>query len=566
MSNKKILFLFLFLLFSCQKQSISAPPKTVQNASNFQEADQFYVEQKVYQVVDNVYIAIGYGLANSILIVGDQGNIVIDTTENPETAQEIFREFQKISNQPILGIIYTHSHVDHWRGSPSFVNENTKIYAHQTFEKGFTDQNNLIRPILTQRGMKQFGFYLPPELQNGQGLGSSLQWSFDQSPVVYPTDFFVGEKSTITIAGITLEVQHAPGETDDQILIYYPDKKLLIAGDNYYMRFPNLYTIRGSSYRDTKKWYQSVDKMRAYQADYLLSCHGPYLSNNEEIDRRLTIYRDAIQYIHDYVIRGMNQGMTPDELVSNFIYPDFFDNQFDLEEKYGKVSWSIRNVYNGYLGFFDGKAVNLEPLSHFERSQNLIELLGGKEQLILQIDRAMEENNYQWAAELSDIGFSVFPQDPLIVNRYIHSLETLGSLEENPIARNYYFSEALELRNGKTFEDYLISPTDANSVPLRAFFESMPTRLNVEKAKGEFLRVGFNFPDTQEQYGVIIRNQIAEITNSFSEDYDVIVTVDSNVWKSILLKTKDGKQALRNGEMILNGNLLRFAKFSSLFE
>ena len=89
MSNKKILFLFLFLLFSCQKQSISAPPKTFQNASNFQEADQFYVEQKVYQVVDNVYIAIGYGLANSILIVGDQGNIVIDTTESPETAQEI---------------------------------------------------------------------------------------------------------------------------------------------------------------------------------------------------------------------------------------------------------------------------------------------------------------------------------------------------------------------------------------------------------------------------------------------------------------------------------------------
>jgi len=89
------------------------------------------------------------------------------------------------------------------------------------------------------------------------------------------------------------------------------------------MRFPNLYTIRGTSYRDTYKWYKSVDEMRAYNPTYLVSSHGPYLSNKKEVQERLTIYRDAIQYIHDYAIRGANKGKTPDELVDEFVYPHF---------------------------------------------------------------------------------------------------------------------------------------------------------------------------------------------------------------------------------------------------
>jgi alkyl sulfatase BDS1-like metallo-beta-lactamase superfamily hydrolase len=355
-------------------------------------------------------------------------------------------------------------------------------------------------------------------------------------------------------------------ETDDQIIIYYPKKDVVISADNYYMRFPNLYTIRGTSYRDSKSWYKSVDAMRSYQPQYLISCHGPFLKGKDVIEERLSIYRDAIQFIHDYAIRGANAGKTPDELVEEFEYPPFFLESYDLEEKYGKVSWSIRNVYNGYLGFFDGRAVNLEPLSKKKRARHIFELIGSKEQLIEQINKANNSSNYQWAAELSDIGLLNFPNDKDIKNLYSESLENLSQIEKNPIARNYYLSEAYELSGKITPSlEYSISAEQAKNIPLSTFFDAMGPRLDPIKAKGKLIKVGFNITDLNETYGVVIRNQIAEVSNSYKDDYDVIVSVDSDTWKGIILKTESAARAIASGKLRIDGESIKFLQFSSLF-
>ena len=561
----RLYFLFFFLLIGCFSEQ-----KTNDKKSNFtteiQLDDDFYFEKGIYEVTDDVYVAIGYGLANSILFVGKDGNIIIDTTEDPLLAKEINDEFKKISNKPNLAIIYTHSHVDHWRGAPGFLDKETKIYAHRTFEKGFYDQNNLLRPILTERGMKQFGHFLPDSLKRGHGLGFTLNFDFEQPSVVYPTHFFEQQTSQLQVAGITLEIQHSPGETDDQIIIYYPEKELVISSDNYYMRFPNLYTIRGTSYRDTYKWYKSVDAMRSYEPQYLISCHGPFLEGKNEIENRLSIYRDAIQYIHDYAIRGANAGKTPDELVEEFEYPSFFKENYDLDEKYGKVSWSIRNVYNGYLGFFDGKAVNLEPLSNKERAKNVIGLIGSKNQLISVIRKEIENQNYQWAAELSDYGMEVFPNDKEITTLYSMSLEFLSKREENPIARNYYLSESYELSNKiKPSLEYTVSAEQARNIPMNTFFEAMGPRLDPTKAINKEIKIGFNIVDLNEKYSVVIRNQIAEISNGYDEDYDAIVTVESMTWKGIILNTESAITAFSNNKLSVKGSYRKFLEFSSLF-
>ena len=561
----RLYFLFFFLLIGCFSEQ-----KTNEKKSNFTSDieldDDFYFQKGIYEVTDDVYVAIGYGLANSILFVGKDGNIIIDTTEDPLLAKEINYEFKKISNKPNLAIIYTHSHVDHWRGAPGFLDKETKIYAHRTFEKGFYDQNNLLRPILTERGMKQFGHFLPDSLKRGHGLGFTLNFDFEQPSVVYPTHFFEQQTSQLQVAGITLEIQHSPGETDDQIIIYYPEKELVISSDNYYMRFPNLYTIRGTSYRDTYKWYKSVDAMRSYEPQYLISCHGPFLEGKNEIENRLSIYRDAIQYIHDYAIRGANAGKTPDELVEDFVYPSFFKENYDLDEKYGKVSWSIRNVYNGYLGFFDGKAVNLEPLSNKERAKNVIGLIGSKNQLISVIREEIENQNYQWAAELSDYGMEVFPNDKEITTLYSMSLEFLSKREENPIARNYYLSESYELSNKiKPSLEYTVSAEQARNIPMNTFFEAMGPRLDPTKAINKEIKIGFNIVDLNEKYSVVIRNQIAEISNGYDENYDAIVTVESMTWKGIILNTESAISAFSNNKLSVKGSYRKFLEFSSLF-
>ena len=556
----------LFIIVACSDNAKEEKNTSEPFSNEIHIDDDFYFEKGIYQVVDNVYVAIGYGLANSILIVGDTGNIIIDTTEDPELGKQINLEFKKISNLPNKAIIYTHSHVDHWRGAPGFFEEDTKVYAHSTFQKGFFDQNNLLRPILTERGMKQFGHFLPDSLKRGHGLGFTLNFDFEQPSVIYPTNFFEEQTNQLTVGGIELEIQHTPGETDDQIIIYYPEKDVVISGDNYYMRFPNLYTIRGTSYRDTKSWYKSVDAMRSYKPEFLISCHGPYLTGQQVIEERLIIYRDAIQYIHDYAIRGANLGKTPDELVEEFEYPSFFLENYDLQEKYGKVSWSIRNVYNGYLGFFDGKAVNLEPLSAQKRAKHIFELIGTKEKLITEINKANSTQNYQWAAELSDVGLLNFPNDDEIKNLYSLALENLSLVEKNPIARNYYLSEAFELsRKIKPSLEYTVSAEQAKNIPLDTFFDAMGPRLNAEKAKNKFIKVGFKITDSNEKFGVIVRNQIAEISNYYDDSFDVIISVDSNTWKGIVLKSENAAQAIASGKLKIEGESLKFLQFSSLF-
>ena len=563
---KILIYFTLLIIFACSDSAKEESNTSKPFSNEIHIDDDFYFEKGIYQVVDNVYVAIGYGLANSILIVGDTGNIIIDTTEDPELGKQINLEFKKISNLPNKAIIYTHSHVDHWRGAPGFFEEETKVYAHSTFQKGFFDQNNLLRPILTERGMKQFGHFLPENLKRGHGLGFTLNFDFEQPSVIYPTNFFDEQTSQLSVGGIDLEIQHTPGETDDQIIIYYPDKNVVISGDNYYMRFPNLYTIRGTSYRDTKSWYKSVDAMRSYKPEFLISCHGPYLSGQQVIEDRLIIYRDAIQYIHDYAIRGANLGKTPDELVEEFEYPSFFLDNYDLQEKYGKVSWSIRNVYNGYLGFFDGKAVNLEPLSAKNRAKHIFELIGTKEKLIAEINKANSSQNYQWAAELSDVGFLNFPNDDKIKNLYSLSLENLSLVEKNPIARNYYLSEAYELSNKiKPSLEYTVSAEQAKNIPLDTFFDAMGPRLDAQKAKNKLIKVGFNITDTDEKFGVIVRNQIAEISNFYDDSFDVVISVDSNTWKGIVLKSESASQAIAYGKLKIEGESVKFLQFSSLF-
>ena len=407
---------------------------------------------------------------------------------------------------------------------------------------------------------------MPDSLKRGHGLGFTLNFDFEQPPVIYPTNFFELETNKLSVGGVDLEIQHSPGETDDQIIIYYPEKEVVISADNYYMRFPNLYTIRGTSYRDSKSWYKSVDAMRSYKPQYLISCHGPFLSGKEVIEQRLSIYRDAIQFIHDYAVRGANAGKTPDELVEEFEYPAFFLENYDLQEKYGKVSWSIRNVYNGYLGFFDGRAVNLEPLSDKIRAQYIYELIGSKDRLIDEINKANDSAKYQWAAELSDIGTFNFPDDKEIKKLYSLSLKNLSLAEKNPIARNYYLSEAYELSEKISPSlEYTVSAEQVKNIPLGTFFEAMGPRLDPVKARNKFIRVGFNITDSDEKFGVVIRNQIAEISNFYKDDYDVIVSVDSKTWKGIILRTDSAARAIASGKLKIDGESLKFLQFSSLF-
>ena len=317
---------------------------------------------EVITVAPGIHVAVGYGLANSILIEGADGVIVVDTLESVDAARRVKAEFDRLTRKPVKAVVYTHYHSDHVNGAAVFAGaDKPEIISHAETDHQIDLLLGLTAPAIYIRSMRQFGALLPKEMLVNDGIGPHLDFTRDKAiGLLRPTRTFSGE-TTLTIAGVTLQFVHAPGETEDQIFVWLPERKVLLAADNFYKSFPNLYTIRGTAYRDLRLWVASLDRMRELGAEFMIPSHTRPITGADEIRRRLTNYRDAIQFVHDQTVRLMNQGLTPDDIAERVRLPPHLADDPWLQEFYGTVAWSVRSVFTGYLGWYSGVARDMFP-------------------------------------------------------------------------------------------------------------------------------------------------------------------------------------------------------------
>ena len=314
---------------------------------------------------------------------------------------------------------------------------------------------------------------------------------------------------------------HAPGETDDQLFVWLPEQKVLLPGDNFYWTFPNLYTIRGTPFRSLESWFHSLDKIRDLRPEYLVPSHTRPLSGVDKIQEILTNYRDAIQFVHDQSIRGMNMGMTPDELVEYVQLPPHLSNCPYLQPFYGKVSWSVREMFTGNLGWFDGDSASLQPLSRKEEAKLMARIAGGEKELLRHARETLNNGEYQAALELTGHLIRLNPDNQEAKNIRIKALVALGEKEENPNARHWYLTEALEIRDGFVAKEKVKpSPETVKLFPLEGFFELLPVSLDAKASAAENKKVGIIFPDVGKAYTIHVRYGVAEIRPRTLEEMD----------------------------------------------
>jgi len=524
-------------------------------------------KQEIIKVTDGVYVAIGYGLANSILLEGQDGVVVVDVMESVEAATPVKNAFDNITLKPIKAVIYTHYHADHVFGAGVFTeNKNIDVYSHKKTLDELDRVTTVTQEITYKRAMRMFGTFLKNgELENC-GIGPFLKFN-DKTTVSYvrPNKTFSDETLKVSIAGINLELIHAPGETDDQILVWIPDKKVLIAADDYYKSFPNLYTIRGTSYRDVLAWVRSLDKMRLLKAEYLVPCHSRPVTGSDTIHKTLTDYRDAIQFVHDQTIRGINRGLTPDELVETVKLPHHLAEKPYLREYYGTVAWSVRNIYNGYLGWFSGNSTDLNPLTLKERAGRFARLAGGNKELLEHARKAGAEQDHQWVLELTDKLLQITPNMSEALELKALSLRALALQQGNANARNYYLSQAYEAEGMLKLTQAKIDADLAHRVPLAAIFAGMSVKLNPEKSANIDKVAGFYFPDTKEAFTVHVRRGVAIVEPRFPEIADITVTVNSYTWKEIATRLANPAVVLAKGDVKIEGGLINVVNFLGLF-
>ena len=524
--------------------------------------------QDVIEVTDGVYVAVGFGLANAVLLVGDDGVVIVDTMESAEAALPVKEAFDKISTKPVKGIIYTHFHSDHTGGAAVMAgNDDPEVYSHESTGHYLNRIANITRDTTYRRAMRQFGTLLPEGERVNCGIGPKLRFNEDSTlAILTPNRTFGSTPLELEIAGIEMVLVHAPGETPDQIFIWLPQKKVLLPADNFYKSFPNLYAIRGTAYRDVTQWVKSLDTMRELKAAYLVPHHTRPLTGADTVHETLTNYRDAIQFVHDQTIRLMNQGLAPLEIAQQVTLPPHLVRQPYLKEYYGTVSWSVRAIFDGYLGWFGGNATDLFPLSPDEKARRFISLAGSEQNLLAHTRQAVAEKDYQWALELSDQLLRISPESEEVRQLKAVALRSLGNRQIASTARNYYLTQALEIENKLYIGTMKLKDRKILSrITLEGLFEGMAVNLNPDKSADVDMIAGFRFPDPGEAFTVHVRHGVAEIQPKFPDNPDISLTVDSIVWKEVVTGFRNPAVALVK-DVDKEGGTIKIINFLSLFK
>ena len=515
-----------------------------------------------------IHFAIGFGIANSIMVEGDDGNIIIDAADSMYEADKIYNLFKQKNSNPIKAIIYTHNHGDHTFGTQYYLNiqeERPQIIAHEDTDFYVQRIMGILNPIIATRSTRMFGTTLPEEELINVGIGPNLSVSKSPTGYVKPDLTFRNELK-INISGIEMELYHAPGETDDQIFIWLPNHKSLMPGDNVYKTFPNLYTIRGTSHRDVKGWIDSLDHMKTFNPEFLFPSHTKPIIGKEVIQNVLNTYRDAIQFVHDQTIRLMNQGMYPDEIAEKIKLPESIADSPYLKEFYGTVRWSVKSIFNGYLGWFSGNPAELDPLSREEKAKRILNLAGDIDVMIDDLRLAVDKEDMQWALELSDYLIALDSFTKEVKDLRIDALIYEGSRSANPNKRNYFLTSAFELRDDFV-EPSLLDRTSEELleyVSIDTLFDVLSTRYNPDKRINENTTICFLFSSGLRK-NITIRNQVAVISNTTGNDCLMTVTSDEIELKKVLTGWSNPVTSIASEKIQIEGNSVEFLQFLSKF-
>ena len=501
------------LLLSCSKTdsvSMPAPEITSEVEKLYKHSEEF--TQNIYSYENGIHAAVGYGIANSYLIEGSGLNIIIDATDSTFQAEKVYSEFKLINANPIAAIIYTHNHGDHTLGAKYFVDQQDEtplVIAHESTAKSVEKIFGILNPIISSRSSKMFGTALPEGDVVNVGIGPYLSVGRSAPGYIKPNVTFDNELK-LNIAGIAFEFFHAPGETDDQIFVWLPEYQALFPGDNIYKTFPNLYTIRGTSHRDVNAWINSLDMMIALEPKNIFPSHTLPFSGDSALET-LTIYRDGIQFIHDQTIRLMNQGMHPEEIIENIELPSAVAASPYLQEFYGTVRWSVKSIFNGYLGWFSGNISELDPTSTFKRAKFVSNMIGGPDALFAHLEKAIINEEMQWALELSDLLLAMDHRTSETTRFRAEAAFYLGTMASNPNKRNYFLSEAQRLLGDQ--ESVNIIPPEVSmleQIPMDMFFDVLRVNLNPDKVDpNEIITACFEFSSGLNK-AMILRNQVAQ--------------------------------------------------------
>ena len=531
----------------------------------------------LFKVVDRIYQVRGHDLSVMSIIEGNTGYIVIDPLVSTECAAASMQlVFDHLGEKPVVAVIYTHSHVDHWGGVKGVVDEadvragKVRVIAPAGFTAAAVSENIMAGNAMSRRASYMYGNLLPKG-ERGQvdgGLGKTT--STGRVTLIVPTISIEKTPTPLEIDGVKMVFQLAPDtEAPAEMHFHFPQLEALCIAENCTHTLHNLYTLRGAEVRDAKSWAHYIDEaieLFADQTDVVFASHHWPTWGHDRCLEFLERQRDMYKYLHDQVLRLANHGYTMLEVAEMVELPAELARAWYNRGYYGSVSHNAKAIYQKYLGWFDGNPANLHPLPPEEASARYLEFMGGAEALLERARAAFERGEYRWVAQVVNHLVFAEPDNRQARELQADALEQLGYQAESAPWRNFFLTGAKELREGVIQSETPsgVSEDVISAMSIEMLFDYMAVRLNGPKAAGHAMSIGFVLTDTSERYLLTLENGVLNhTTGRWDQTPDAVLSLTRGALDQILFKESTVQDKLSSGALEIEGNV---EKPTELFE
>ena len=521
----------------------------------------------LFKVTDRVYQVRGFDLSNMTIIEGNTGIIIIDPLMTKETATSALELYYKNRpKKPVVAVIYSHSHADHYGGVKGVINQDdvksgkVKVYAPEGFLAEAISENVYAGNAMSRRASYMYGSQLKKDAKGQIDTGLGKTTSLGTFTLIQPTDIITKTNDTRTIDGVQIDFSLVPGtEAPSEMLMYFPQFKLLNSAEDATHTLHNLYTLRGAQVRDAVKWWKAVDTMmtRYGDAEIIIAQHNWPKWGKDNIQGYLGKQRDVYKYIHDQTLNLANKGYTMNEIAETIKLPKELDQEWSIRGYYGSVSHDSKAVYQKYLGWYDNNPANLNPLPPTEAGKKYVEYMGGAPAIIKKAKESYAKGEYRWVAEVMSKVVFADPNNKEAKNLEADALEQLGYQTENGTWRNNYLMGAYELRNGVVANaTSSASPDTITAMTTDMLLDFMGIQLNAEKAAGKKMVLNWEQPDTKEKYTITLENSVLMYrkVDSFTNKADVTMSLPKTSLNNILLKQTTMDKEISEGRVKITGD------------
>jgi alkyl sulfatase BDS1-like metallo-beta-lactamase superfamily hydrolase len=531
--------------------------------------------QGLFEVTDGIYQVRGYDLSNMSIVEADHGIIVIDPLLSVETAAAALALYRKHrGDRPVVAVIHTHSHADHFGGVKGVVSQedvdagNVQIIAPEGFVEHAISENVYAGTAMNRRAAYMYGAALPHSPRGGVGAGLGQTVSIGNITLIDPTVIITTTGQELTVDGVRMIFQIAPGtEAPAEMHFYFPGKRALCMAENATHNLHNLLTLRGALVRDPHIWAHYITEaieMFADKSDVVFASHHWPTWGTANIIEFLTLQRDLYAYLHDQTLRLMNQGYTGPEIAEMIELPPALEQAWHTHGYYGSVSHNVKAIYQRYLGWYDGNPARLWQHPPQEAAKRYVEFMGGADEVVTKARQSFKDGDLRWAAQVLDHVVFADPGHAAAKSLLAEVFEQLGYGSENGTWRCEFLSAAMELRTGNFGTPTVTASSDIVShLSPEMLFDALAVQVDGPKAWDLDLAIRWDLPDHAASYRTTLHNGVLTYVKDSGKQATLTLKIPAAALAALALGNLD---AARSNGLTSEGDESQLATLFSVLQ